>query len=315
MKNFWQTLPRPIYALAPMAGVTDSAFRQICKSFGADVVYSEMISSTAIFYNSEKTSELMEFNKKERPFVIQLFGSNPEHFARAAEFITRKIKPDGLDINFGCPVKKVAKQGAGARLMNDLKLARRIVVAVLAKTNLPVSIKCRSQVRKTTVLDFLKTIKDLPVAAVMIHGRSLAQGHSGSVDWRIIKQARKYFSGVILANGGAKNKKTADQLLAATQADGVGIGQGALGRPWLFRQLRITNYQLRIKNADVFEVAIKHAELASKLKGQTGIIEIRKHLCWYVNGMKNAGALRRELVKIESLADIKKILQPLFLFK
>ena len=100
MKNFWQTLPRPIYALAPMAGVTDSAFRQICKSFGADVVYSEMISSTAIFYNSEKTSELMEFNKKERPFVIQLFGSNPEHFARAAEFITRKIKPSVLTEGF-----------------------------------------------------------------------------------------------------------------------------------------------------------------------------------------------------------------------
>lgn len=315
MKNFWQELKKPIYALAPMAGVTDSAFRQISKFFGASVIYSEMVSSTAIFYNSRKTLELMEFNKKERPFVIQLFGSKPEHFACAAEFITKKIKPDGLDINFGCPVKKVAKQGAGAVLMNDLKLTRLIVKAVLTNTDLPVSVKCRSRVGETTVLNFLKILTDLPVAAVMIHGRSLAQGHSGAVDWQIIKQARQYFSGIILANGGIKDKKTADQLLAATGADGVGIGQGALGRPWVFKEVRSKKLEVRSKNTDVFRVALKHAGLAEKLKGQQGIIEMRKHLCWYVNGMEKASELRRELVKVESLADAKKILQPLLFFE
>ncbi len=311
--NFWLKLPGPIYALAPMAGVTDSAFRQICKSFGADVVYSEMISATAMVYNSKKTLELMRFDKKERPYVIQLFGSKPDHFAHAAKFITSKVKPDGIDINFGCPVKKIAKQGAGAALMNDLKLAREIIKAVLANTDLPVSVKCRSQVGRVTVLDFLKTIKNLPVAAVMIHGRTLAQGHSGSVDWKIIKQARKYFKGVILANGGVNNKKTAEELLSLTGADGLGIGQGALGKPWIFEEVK--SPQPPFVKGGIYKIALQHAKLAYKLKGKQGIIEMRKHLCWYVNGMKNAGELRRGLVRAESPEDIKKILQPLFLYK
>lgn len=315
MKNFWQKLKKPIYALAPMAGITDSAFRQICKSFGADIVYSEMISATAIVYNSKKTLELMRFDERERPFIVQLFGSKPEHFAYAAKFIATKVKPDGLDINFGCPVKKVAKQGAGAILMNDLKLARRIVAAVLANTDLPVSIKCRSRVREITSEDFLKTIKDLPVAAVMIHGRSLAQGHSGEVDWKIIKQAREYFSGVILANGGVKDKAGADELLRLTGADGVGIGQGALGRPLIFKEVRSAKSEVRSKKEEIFKTIIKHAALTYKLKGQAGIIEMRKHLCWYMRGLENASELRRELVKVESLADVKKILQPSFSFK
>jgi len=302
-------LNKPIYALAPMAGVTDSAFRQICKSFGASVVYSEMISATAIVYNSKKTLELMKFDKKERPFVIQLFGSKPEHFAQATKFVASKIKPDGIDVNFGCPVKKVAKQGAGAELMNNLKLSRKIVEAVLANTNLPVSIKCRSQVGEVTVLDFLKAVKDLPIAAVMIHGRSLAQGHAGEVDWKIIEQARKYFSGVILANGGVKDKKTAEELLDATDADGIGIGQGALGRPWIFEEIKSSRPPLLKGDNEIFKIMLRHAKLAEKLKGREGIIEMRKHLCWYVNGLPKAGKLRQELVKVESINDIKRIIK------
>lgn len=322
MKNFWQTLKnknKPIYALAPMAGITDSAFRQICKSFGADIAYSEMISAAAIFHNSKKTFELARFDKNERPFVMQLFGSDPAHFAFAAKLITKKFKPDGIDINFGCPVKKVAKQGAGAALMNDLKLARKIISAVLKNTELPVSVKCRSQAGQITALDFLKEIKDLPVSAVMIHGRNLAQAHSGEVNWKIIKQAREYFSGIILANGGVKDKKSADELLKLSQADGLGIAQGALGRPWIFEEIKsgVEKYPPaggpRSKK-DIYKIILKHAKLAEKLKGKQGILEMRKHLCQYVNGIKNASELRLKLVKAENLADIEN-LHPLFLFK
>lgn len=314
MKNFWQKLKKPIYALAPMAGVTDSAFRQICKQFGADVVYSEMISATAIVYNSKKTLALMEFAKKERPFVVQLFGANPEHFAKAVKIVEKKIKPDGLDINFGCPVKKVARQGAGAVLMEDCGLAREIIEAVINNTKLPVSIKIRSQVRSTTALDFLKGLSDMDIKAVMIHGRTMAQGQSGEVDWQIIKQARPLVKGVLLANGGVKSAADARDLLQKTGADGIGIGQGALGRPWIFKQLKIKNYGLRIKNAEgnnkkeIFKVMLKHAKLVEKLKGRQGIVEMRKHLCWYVRGLPDAGALRQKLVEVESLTDIKNIL-------
>jgi nifR3 family TIM-barrel protein len=248
----------------------------------------------------------MKFNKLERPYVIQLFGSKPEHFAEAAKFITKKIKPDGLDINFGCPVKKVARQGAGAALMNDIKLARLIIKATIDNTNLPVSIKIRAEVGQTTALDFLKNLSDLEIKAVMIHGRTLAQGHSGPINFKIIKQAREYFKGIILANGGLKDEKTAEELLIATDADGIGIGRGALGKPWIFKQLRINNCELRIK--DIHKVALEHARLAYKLKGNQGIIEMRKHLCWYLTGLPNASELRKELVKVENLNDIKKIL-------
>jgi len=226
----------------------------------------------------------------------------------------KKIKPDGLDINFGCPVKKVAKQGAGAELMNDLKLAREIIKAVLDNTDLPVSIKCRSQVGRITVSNFLKAIEDLPIAAVMIHGRSLAQGHSGPINFKIIREARKYFEGIILANGGVKDKKTAEELLDATNADGAGIGQGALGKPWIFEEVKSDKFELKTEK-EIFKIMLRHAGLADKLKDKQGLIEMRKHLCWYVNGMKNAGKLRQELVRVESMADIKKILHPLFFLK
>jgi len=316
MKNFWQKLKRlrrhgsgqAIYALAPMAGVADSAFRQICKSFGADVVYSEMVSATAMVYNSKKTLELMKFSKKERPFVVQLFGSKPEHFALAAKIVEKKIKPDGLDINFGCPVKKVARQGAGAVLMNNLKLSREIIAAVIDNTDLPVSIKIRSRVGATTALDFLKNLTDLDIKAVMIHGRSMAEGNSGAVDWKTIKAARPLVKGVLLANGGVKDRVGALELLEKTDADGVGIGQGALGKPWVFSQLAAHSSQLITKKI-IFQTALKHAKLAEKLKGEPGIVEMRKHLCWYVSGLPNASALRQKLIKAEKVNDIKKILR------
>ena len=327
MKNFWQKLKNrhwPIYALAPMAGVADSAFRQICKSFGADLVYSEMASAAALVYNPKKTLELLKFSKIERPYVVQLFGSNPEHFAQAVKVIENKIKPDGIDINFGCPVKKVARQGAGAILINDWILSRAIIEAVINNTNLPVSIKIRSRVGATTALDFLKNLADLDIEAVMIHGRSMAQGQSGEVDWKIIKQARPLVKGVLLANGGVKDQVSAEELLRKTGADGVGIGQGALGKPWIFEQLEIKNYppsprlrrtsQSRIKGGEektekeILRIMLRHAKLIERLKGRQGIIEMRKHLCWYVSGWPNAGVLRERLVKAKSLADVKKIL-------
>lgn len=305
MKNFWEKLNKPFYCLAPMAGITDSAFRQICKEFGADVVYSEMASATALVYNPQPTLDILKFSKKERPYVAQLFGSNPEHFAQAVKLVTKKIKPDGIDINFGCPVKKVQKQGAGAVLMNNLKLARKIIETTIKNTDLPVSIKCRSQVGGINVLDFLDNVKDLDIKAVMIHGRTLTQGHSGLVDFESIKKARNYFGGTIIANGGVNGYKTAQELLEKTKADGVGVGQGVLGRPWIFTQLRAADYELSIK--DIRKVILSHAKLTYKLKGKQGVIEMRKHLCWYVSGWSNASGIRRRMVQVKTIKEIKEI--------
>jgi len=319
MKNFWNDFKssaqgrRAIYALAPMAGVTDSAFRQICKSFGADVVYSEMASVNALVYSPKKTLEMLKFSKVEQPYVVQLFGSELKNFIKAVKIVEKKIKPDGIDINFGCPVPKVARQKAGAELMKDLKLSREIIQSVVRticelSLQLPVSVKIRSQAGQVSALDFLKNIKDLDVKAVMIHGRSLGQGFSGPVDCQIIKDAKKYFKGVILANGGVKSYEDAQELLKKTNAHGVGIARGALGRPWIFKAAS-TGQSVERAPKPIFKIALKHAKLAQKLKGQQGIIEMRKHLCWYVQGLPGARELRKNLVKVESMGDIKKVLK------
>lgn len=315
-KDFWKTLKKrhkPILALAPMAGFTDSAFRQISKKYGADVLYSEMASATALFYNqnvkNNTTLKLLKFNRlKEKYYVVQLFGANPEHFAVAARIITKEVRPDGIDINFGCPVPKIIKQGAGSGLMKNLAGARAAIQAVLANTDLPVSIKIRAKSGSIDALEFLKNISDLPVAALMIHGRTLAQGFAGSPDWKVIKESRKYFKGVILANGGINDLAGAKKVLRDTGADGLGLARGVLGRPWLYKEIK-KDKVINLNRKQIFKIAIEHAEMEQAEKGKRGIVEFRKHLVWYMQGINGAAKLRERLVKANSLADIKKILK------
>jgi len=306
-KNIWEKLNKPILALAPMAGFSDSAFRQIVKGYGADIVYSEMASVTALFYNKKPTLDLLKFDKaKESNYIVQLFGSDPEHFALAAKIVTKEIKPQGIDINFGCPVGKVLKQGAGADLMSHLTKAHEVIAAVCANTDLPVSIKIRTKSGDVGALDFLKSVADLPIAAVMIHGRTLKQGFAGDIDYDLIKQARKYFKGVILANGGINNLSQAQKTLELTGADGLGLARGVLGRPWLFSEIK-KNKEIDLDIKDISKIILRHAKLEEKLKGQNAMIELRKHLCWYVQGISGATHYRAQLVKAEKYEDVKNI--------
>jgi nifR3 family TIM-barrel protein len=310
LNNFWEKIPAPILALAPMAGFTDSPFRQLTASFGADVLYSEMASATALFYNQAADSDtltLVRFQKKlEANYVVQLFGSVPEHFAAAARRVTTEIEPAGIDINFGCPVPKVLKQGAGAELMKNLKTAREVIEAVLANTSLPVSIKIRARAGEVTALDFLKNVSDLPLSAVMIHGRTLNQGFTGEIDYDLIKQARSYFSGKILANGGINDLNQAQRTLALTGADGLGLARGILGRPWLFTEIK-NNQMINFTPREIFDLALRHARLVEQQKGEAGIIELRKHLVWYIQGLPQASRLRQQLVQVNNYDEIKNI--------
>lgn len=315
-ENFWQKLKssgRPILALAPMAGFSDIAFRKICSNFGADVVYSEMASATALFYQQKnkdnETLRLLQDNEKtESKYVVQLFGASPEHFAAAARIVTEQIKPHGLDINFGCPVGKVIKQGAGADLMKDLPRAHAVVAAVLANSDLPVSVKIRAQSGAVSAVDFLKNIVDLPVSAVMIHGRSLSQGFNGEPDFSLVEQARAWFSGVILMNGGITDLISARRALALSGADGLGLARGALARPWLFTEIK-TGQEIPYCQADISALLYRHACLLVKLKGEKALLEWRKQACWYVQSLPGASKLRSRLVQVSTLAQLKIILQ------
>jgi len=311
MPNFWKKINKPILALAPMAGYTDSAFRQICKYYGADVVYSEMASATALSFKGKKTLELLRFKKIERYYVVQLFGNNPKYFKNAAQVITEKIKPDGIDLNMGCPVKKVFSNGSGAALMLDTERAREIIKQTLRGTNLPVSIKIRSKVDKTTAYKFVKKVKDLKIAAIMIHGRSTKQGFSGKIDYSQIKKVKAVINVPIIANGGINTPEDAIKMIKKTGADGVGIARGALTKPWLFAQtkefLRKGEYK-KFGLSEIKKAALKHAKMSSKSKGKHGVVEMRKYLLWYFRGFEGAKDIRKDLVRVESVEDIERVL-------
>lgn len=323
MSNFWQQLPQPIIALAPMAGVTDSPFRQMCCDFGADVVYSEMASTAALVHKPVKTLSLLWSEKKEQPYVIQLFGSQPEYFAQAVRLLTdsQRLKdlgfkgfgqPAGFDINLGCPVPKVLKQTAGCELFKNLDLAYQVIESTIKHTALPVSIKIRTEVGPVTCGQFLQHVSDLDIKAVMIHGRSYRQGFSGPINTEAIKEARQYFSGIILANGGITNAAVAQEILAATQANGLGLARGACGRPWLFQEIK-QQKTIDLAPDRVFKLMWQQAKLAQKYSQRTNLpfIEIRKHLAWYVVGLPQAKQWRQQLVQVSSLAEMKKILRQL----
>ncbi len=329
--NFWYKLKQSnkiILALAPMAGFSDSAFRQLSQNYGADVVYSEMASAAALYYSDLKkkisvknknsvssliknnaTLSLLKFNQdKERNYIVQLFGSNPEHFVVATQIVSSLIKPAGIDINFGCPVPKVMKQGAGSALMKDLYLSRAVIKAVLDNTDLPVSIKIRTRVGKIGAVEFIKQMKGLNISSLMVHARSLKEGFSAKPDWPLVKEIKPHFPGIILVNGGINSLEDAKQAIFASGADGLALARGALKRPWLFKEIK-NNKKIDLKRQDIFKLILEQTTLKQKLKGPAGIIEFRKHLAWYVQGLAGASKLREKLVKVNSFNDIKNILQ------
>jgi len=312
MENFWKKLKQPIIALAPMAGVTDAPFRLICREHGADILYSEMASSSAIFFNRRKTMAMLKRGKKEKPYVVQLFGDNPSHFRFAAEIIRKEIKPEGIDINFGCPARKVISTGSGAVLMNNIKLAREIIEAVLAGAGkIPVSIKIRAGAKKVTAIKFVRAVRDLPLAAIMVHGRTLEQGFAGEPNYEIIKKVKSLVTIPVLANGGIMKPEDAKVVLERTGADGLGLARGVLGKPWLFRQtkeyLKQGKYE-EVGRKEIEKLALRHAKMMLKAKGPWGIKEMRKHLAWYFHGFPGASELRQKLVLVNSIAEVKKIL-------
>lgn len=314
MKNFWNEIKHPILALAPMAGITDSAFRLMCAKYGADVVYTEMTSIDALYYNSRKTMEMLKFSRKEKPVVLQLFGKRPELVKKVVE-IVEDAGFSGIDINFGCPAHKVVAHGGGITLLKNLNLCHELVQAVCESTKLPVSVKTRLSIgrgpEKVTALDFIEKISDLPVSCLMIHGRTYEKMFRGEVDYARMKQVKNKFKGIVLGNGGLNTPEDVKKMLDLACVDGVGLARGLYGRPWLFKQTK--DYLGKGKYSDfsvkqIKKATIEHAKYSFKAKGDYGIIELRKHLCWYFRGFSGASELRQKLVRVESVGDVENVL-------
>lgn len=325
MDNFWLKIKHPILVLAPMAGITDYAFRQICHNYGADVVYTEMVSIDALYYDSKKTLEMLKTAKKEKPVVLQLFGKRPELVAKAVQYV-EEAGFDGIDINFGCPAKKVVAHEGGVTLLRNLDLAYELVQAVTESATVPVSVKTRLGINKKeavtlrqaqddiqiTVFDFIEKIKDLSVSTLMIHGRTYEGGFSAPIDLETIKKVKQAFKGIVIGNGGLNTPEDAKKMLELTGVDGVSFARGVYGQPWIFEQTKKLFKSGKYQDFDLAQikkVALEQAQLLEDSKGDKGFLEIRKHLCWYFRGFPQASQWRQKLVQVENTKQLKQILK------
>lgn len=300
---------------APLAGVSNRPFRVMAVQAGAAMTFTEMISSEGLIRNQEKTRSMMAFGEDERPLGIQLFGANPETMKKAAEITVRDFGPDMVDINFGCPVKKVVNKNGGAAVLKDLGLTREIIAAVVEGAGpTPVSIKIRTGWRdeNPVFLEAGRIAQEEGAAAITLHARSRARGFSGTADWSTIKRLKEAVEIVVIGNGDVRTPEDARRMLDETGCDGVMIGRAALGNPDVHRQMHhfVETGQLpgEPSIAEHIDTAKRHALLMVGEYGEKrGVIKMRRNLGWYTRGFPGATVLRPKLFQIESLSDIDSI--------
>ena len=305
------------YILGPMAGVTDLPFRLLCKEQGAGLLCMEMVSAKAIYYNNRNTESLLEIHPDETPVSLQLFGSDPKIMSEMAKRIEERPFAI-LDVNMGCPVPKVVRNGEGSALMKEPKLAYEIVSALVKAIDKPVTVKIRKGFDDDHVnaVEIAKIIEEAGAAAVAVHGRTREQYYSGKADWDIIRQVKEAVSIPVIGNGDVTSPQKADVLVRQTGCDGIMIARGAEGNPWIFSEMihweETGELPSRPDKDEIREMMLKHARLQLKYKGEfCGIREMRKHVAWYTKGLKGAARLREKVNAVESLEELENLLTSL----
>ena len=303
--------------LAPMAGVSESPFRQICRRYGADVVVSEFISSVGISLGIERVLAEMRFEPVERPIGIQIYGADAGIMAKAAGMVTELFQPDFVDINFGCPVKKVVRNNGGSGCLKDMGLVQGIIGAVKAATHLPVTVKIRSgwDEAQRDPVDIALRCQEAGAQALTLHPRTRTQMYQGDANWDEIAQVAAALEIPVIGNGDIKTPEDVVAMRRHTNCAGIMIARGSFGNPWLFAQARDL-LDGRTKRPDPtaeerFNTALEHALLALRLQGDTRktAMEFRKHLGWYTKGLPGAADLRQQLFAIESMAEAERIFE------
>jgi tRNA-dihydrouridine synthase B len=308
----WSKLPKPLIALAPMAGYTDSAFRQLVKSLSPTIiVFSEFVSSDALHFQSKKTKSILAFSQKEQPFIAQIFGKNPAHFAEAAR-VVESLGAAGVDLNMGCPARKVVNSLHGSALLKNPELASEIIKACVKAVKIPISVKTRLGITDSlNLLSFAKMVEESGAQLLTIHGRTAKQMYSGEADFEPIYAVKKILKIPVIGNG---DIDSADKFFAKIgNLDGLMIGRAAVMNPWIFREIENrlasrnsrTPKTLQAKLPTIF----RHAKLMVRAKGeQRGMLEMRKFLANYVKGEAGAKKLRSKLVLVKTLKEAEKIL-------
>ncbi|TVP80204.1 MAG: tRNA dihydrouridine synthase DusB [Gemmatimonadales bacterium] len=312
LKSDWT----PLY-LAPQAGVSESPFRRLCRRFGADVVVSEFVSAEAICRGSERTFEYLRFDEDERPIGVQIFGAEPHRMAEAARYVADTFEPDFIDINFGCPVKKVVKRNGGSGCLRDLGLVSEIVAAVRGATELLTTVKVRSGFNEKTrqPARIGEVCEAAGAEVITLHPRTRADMYSGEARWSEIRELKEAVSIPVIGNGDIRSGEDAARMRDETGCDGIMIARGSHGDPWLFQQARAALDGKPVPPdptvAERFQICMEHARNAQEFEpdSERAIIEFRKHLGWYTKGLPSGRDLRQELFQVETLDDIQERLQ------
>ena len=302
--------------LAPMAGISNTAYRQIIKEMGAGLIFAEMVSDKALVYGSEKTFDLLKMSDMERPIAQQIFGSDVDSFVKAAKLVEDKMHPDIIDINMGCPVPKVAiKSQAGSALLKNPDKIKEIVSAVVKAVSVPVTVKIRSgwDANSVNAVEVAKVIEEAGASAITIHGRTRAQGYSGNADWNIIKQVKEMVSIPVIGNGDITSAEKAKEMLDFTGCDAVMIGRGVLGNPWLIKEcvsyLDSGIIPPKPSAREKIEMLKRHYQLlVDSTSEKQAILEIRTHALWYIKGMPKSAYIKNEICKTKNSEDLFKIL-------